>query len=221
MEKIIFTGSEGLVGVSLKSHLKKKYEVLELDLQKGHDLSDEKFVKEFFAKNSAYALINAFALDDKDTLNNDHTSLDCSIEDFNQYLNINVTALFSVCREFIRNNNKGRIVNFSSIYGLISPKKIYGNSEKFIGYGVSKAAVNQLTRHLATHYPNFLVNAIAPGGINNNQSENFKKEYRDNVPLNRMMEVKELNALIDFLLSKNSSYTTGSVLKIDGGWTSW
>ena len=65
------------------------------------------------------------------------------------------------------------------------------------------------------------MNAIAPGGINNNQSEKFKKEYRDNVPLNRMMEVKELNALIDFLLSKNSSYTTGSVLKIDGGWTSW
>jgi len=221
MEKIIITGSEGLVGTSLKSHLKNKYEILDLDLKNGHNLNDEKFVKEFFNQNKANALINAFAIDDKEDFDNNHTSLNCTIEDFNQYLNTNVTSLFSVCREFIRNNNEGRIINFSSIYGLLSPKNIYGDREKFIGYGVSKAAVNQLTRHLAIHYPNFLINAIAPGGIENNQSKEFKKKYHTHTPLNRMMKVEELNALIDFLLSKNSTYTTGSIIKIDGGWTAW
>ena len=43
--KIILTGSEGLIGKQLESHLRKKHKILKLDLSLGHDLTDEKFVK--------------------------------------------------------------------------------------------------------------------------------------------------------------------------------
>jgi len=221
MDKVIITGSEGLVGKSLKKHLQKNYKIISLDLIKGHNLNDENFVKDFFSRNPAFALINTFAIDDKENNKVEHTTLDCELSYFNKFLQTNITALLSVCREYIKNNDEGRIINFSSIYGHVSPQKIYGDKEKFIGYGVSKAGVNQLTRHLAVHYPNFLINAIAPGGIESNQSQKFKDLYNKHTPLSRMMNVKELNALVDFLLSKESKYTTGSVIKIDGGWTSW
>ena len=221
MDNIIIAGSEGLVGKSLKKHLKKSFNIISLDLAIGHDLNDEKFVKDFFTKNQAFALINTFAIDDKEDKKLQDTSLNCDLSEINKFLQTNITALLSVCREYIKNNNSGRIINFSSIYGQVSPKKIYGDKEKFIGYGISKAGVDQLTRHLAMHHPNFLINAISPGGIDNNQSEDFKKLYNKHTPLGRLMNVNELNALIDFLLSKESMYTTGSVIKIDGGWTSW
>ena len=103
-----------------------------------------------------------------------------SLESFNRYLNINVLSLFSVCREFARNNSKGTIVNFSSTYGITSPMPdLYpGKNEKHIGYGVPKAAVIQLTRHLAIHLaPNFTVNCVAPGGVKHEQDKNFIEKY--------------------------------------------
>ena len=159
MDNIIIAGSEGLVGKSLKKHLKKSFNIISLDLAIGHDLNDEKFVKDFFIKKSAFALINTFAIDDKEDKKLQGTSLNCDLSEINKFLQTNITALLSVCREYIKNNNSGRIINFSSIYGQVSPKKIYGEKEKFIGYGISKAGVDQLTRHLAMHHPNFLINA--------------------------------------------------------------
>ena len=75
---------------------------------------------------------------------------DVSLKSFNKYLNLNVTSLFSVCREYARNNNKGNIINFSSIYGDVSPDpKIYMKGKhKHIGYAVSKSAVIYLTKYL-------------------------------------------------------------------------
>ena len=62
--KIIVTGSEGLIGTELCSYLSKKYKILKLDLILGHDLTDEEFVKNWFKKNKADALVNCFALND-------------------------------------------------------------------------------------------------------------------------------------------------------------
>ena len=52
MQKIILTGSKGLIGTELCKFLKKNYKVIELDLKLGHDLTDEKFVKTWFKKLS-------------------------------------------------------------------------------------------------------------------------------------------------------------------------
>jgi NAD(P)-dependent dehydrogenase (short-subunit alcohol dehydrogenase family) len=136
----------------------------------------------------------------------------------------NVTALFSVCREFAKYNPVSSIVNFTSTYGLGSPHpNMYPEGrEKHIAYGVSKAAVIQLTRHLAVYLaPNIRVNCIAPGGIENGQDLSFIEKYNQNVPLGRMGKVNEVSGLVEFLISDKSSYCTGGVYPVDGGWTAW
>ena len=222
--KIIITGSEGLIGKELVNHLQKNHQILKLDLSLGHDLTDEKFVKSWFKKNKANSLINCFAMNDHvDNKRKKQTLFNIPLDSFSNYLNVNLIALFSVCREFARNNKKGSIVNFSATTGIVSARPdLYNGSHKHIGYSVSKAGVINLTKYLATHLgPSIRVNCVAPGGVKFKQDSNFVKKYSKHTPLGRMMKKNELNSLIEFLSSENSSYVTGAVMVIDGGWTIW
>lgn len=153
-QKVIITGSQGLLGIVMTKRLQAlDYEVLKLDLSLGHDLTDCEFVKKWFSVNKAQHLINLFAINDAVTVErNSESFMDASLGAFSKTLDVNVVSLLSVCREFIRNQDKGTITNFTSIYGVVSPRPhMYSSGEKFIGYGVSKAAVIQLSRHLAVH----------------------------------------------------------------------
>lgn len=223
--RVVVTGSKGLIGAAVTEHFRRNgRDVLELDLALGNDLSDEKFVKEWFAANQARYLVNLFALNDHVESARKSTSLfDVSLDSVRDYLEANLVALFSVCREFARANRDagGGIVNFSSTYGLVSPRNdIYDGAEKHIGYSVSKGGVLQLSRHLAVHLaPKFRVNCVVPGGVAKSQPDSFKEKYARHAPLGRMMERNELNGLMDLLCSEGSSYMTGSVICADGGWT--
>lgn len=225
MNKVIVTGSEGLIGSEVCKYLSKKgYTVLRCDLKLGHDLTDETFVKDYFKKNKANSLVNLFAINDHvDQARKVSDLFSITLESFNKFMQINLTSLFSVCREFAINNKKGTIVNFSSTYGIVSPvPTLYPKSMKHIGYCVSKAGVIQLTRYLAVHLaPNFRVNCIIPGGVKFKQDKKFIAAYNTKTPLGRMMKVDELNSLVEYLCSDSSSYTTGSIITVDGGWTSW
>ena len=222
--KIAITGSEGLLGKEITNYLSKKHNVFKLDLELGHNLSDEKFVRNWFKKNKVDALVNCFAL-------NDHvepgekrgTLFDVTLQSFSKFLEINLTTLFSVCREFARNNKKGAIVNFSATTGIVSARPdIYNGKHKHPAYSISKAGVINLTKFLATHLaPNIRVNCIAPGGVEFDQSENFKKKYAKLTPMKRMLKKNELNEITEYLCTTKSSYVTGSTFVIDGGWTSW
>ena len=109
----------------------------------------------------------------------------------------------------------------ASIPVTLAPN-LYNGSHKHPGYSVSKAGVINLTKFLATHLaPSIRVNCIAPGGVKHNQDSNFIKKYSKHTPLGRMMNKNELNSLVEFLVSKDSSYVTGAVMVIDGGWTIW
>jgi len=223
-QKIIITGSEGLLGKELSKYLATNNEILKLDLLLGHDLTDEKFVRTWFKKNKADALINCFAM-------NDHvepgekrgTLFDITLESFSKYLDVNLTTLFSVCREYARNNESGSIVNFSATTGIVSARPdIYGGKHKHIAYSVSKSGVINMTKFLATHLaPNIRVNCVSPGGVEFDQDEKFKKVYASLTPMKRMMKKHELNEIIAYLCSKKSSYVTGANFVIDGGWTTW
>jgi NAD(P)-dependent dehydrogenase (short-subunit alcohol dehydrogenase family) len=210
------------------------YEVIGMDIEDG-DFRNETFVQKAFLDNRADALINCFALNDHIRAQSEekigrngltkmkNNLMDIELDSFDAYLKTNVTALFSVCREFRRNNPKGSIVNFSSTYGLGSPRpEMYGDGEKHIAYGVSKAAVIQLTKHLATHWaPDMRVNCIAPGGVENGQSQEFIDAYSSHTPMKRMAKVEEICGLVEFLISDKASYCTGGVYPVDGGWTAW
>ena len=222
--KIAITCSEGLLGKEISTFLKTNHQVLELDLSLGHDLTDEIFVKNWFKENPVNALVNCFALNDhveKGTKRG--TLFDISLASFEKFLEVNLTSLFSVCREFARNNNSGSIVNFSATTGIVSARPdIYDGGHKHPAYSISKAGVINLTKFLSTHFaPDIRVNSIAPGGVEFDQDQSFKEKYASLTPMKRMMKKDELNQLVEFLCGSGSSYITGSTIVVDGGWTSW
>ena len=220
--KIVITGSEGLLGKEISQYLEKTNKILRLDLVLGHDLTDEAFVKKWFKQHKADALVNCFALNDHVEKGQKRGTLfDTSLESFAKFMNVNLVSLFSVCREFARNNKSGSIVNFSASTGIVSARPdLYDGGHKHIGYSVSKAGVINMTKFLSTHLaPKIRVNCVAPGGVEFDQDREFIKKYSNLTPLKRMMKKNELNGVIDLLCSSDSSYITGTTLIVDGGWT--
>ena len=119
---------------------------------------------------------------------------------------------------------KGSIINVSSDLGIIAPdQRIYKNSGfiKPVTYSVVKHGIIGLTKYTASYWgeKNIRCNAIAPGGIYNNQNSSFVKKINQLIPLGRMAKKNEYNGLILFLCSDLSSYMTGSIVVADGGRT--
>ena len=222
--KIIITGASGLIGSFLAQKFAEDHnQVISLDLKLGHDLTDEIFVKEFFCKCKADAVIICHAIDDKIELKRVESNImNIEIASIAKMFDINVLSAFSVAREYVRNNPKGSVLFFSSIYGERSPRhKIYGESKKSIGYGISKAAIINMTKYLAAYCaPNFRFNCLVPGGITANETVEFRENYSTLVPLGRMMNVAEIYGIVNYLTSESSSYVTGGIYSIDGGYLS-
>lgn len=219
--KVIVTGSCGLIGSVITADLVKDgHEVIGFDLSLGHDLSNEQSVQRLFKAHTGSALVNCFGLNDH--VNDRRVSttfLDVPLEEISKVLDVNVTTLFSVCREYIRNNCSGSIINFSSIYGHRSPSpSLYGGGHKSPGYCMSKGAVSILTKYLAVHAPSFRVNSIVPGGILSDQPKRFVSGYTRGLPANRLMDANEITGIVKLLISSESSYITGAEFFIDGGW---
>jgi NAD(P)-dependent dehydrogenase (short-subunit alcohol dehydrogenase family) len=219
--KIILTGSAGILGSQLHQFLSTSgHSVTALDLTLGHDLTNETFITNFFREHRGDAIINAHVL-------NDHVVpglkrrlfFDCSYSEFLRILDVNVASLFAVCSAYIKNNQHGRIINFSSIYGHRVPDpSMYDGGHKSPAYCVSKAAVGYLGKYLASHAPKFRVNTIVCGGVYNRQSAEFVSKYNAKVPVGRMMTPEEVIGLVTFLLSNDSDYCTGGEFFIDGGY---
>jgi len=149
-------------------------------------------------------------------------------------LDVNVTGVLQACQVFggrMAELGRGSIVNVSSIYGLVAPdQRLYQHRRekgevffKPVGYSISKSALFNLTRYLATYWADkgVRVNTVTFGGVFDNQDSAFLKEYQARVPLGRMARADEYNGTIVYLLSDASAYMTGSNVIIDGGWTAW
>lgn len=121
-------------------------------------------------------------------------------------------------------NIQGSVVNISSIYGVVAPNfNIYSNTSLTTepDYAYNKSAVIGYTRYMASKYSgsNIRFNVIVPGGFLDGQEDRFVANYSQNVPLSRMGAYKDICGLVHFLCSNSSSYMTGSVITLDGGWT--
>lgn len=148
------------------------------------------------------------------------------LEEWERELRVNLTGTMLVCREMRPLMEHGAsIINIASVYGIVAPdQRVYpGDFEKPASYGASKAGVISLTRHLASLWgkDGIRVNAVVYGGFENQQDATFVKSYSERVPLGRMAKREEAAGVIVFLASDASSYATGSICTIDGGFTAW
>ncbi len=118
----------------------------------------------------------------------------------------------------------GNIINISSDLGIIAPdQRLYNHTtfRKPVSYSVVKNGIIGLTKYTASYWAKNKIrcNALAPGGIKQNQNRIFLAKIKKLIPLNRMAEPNEYNKTILFLASEASSYMTGSVVICDGGRT--
>jgi len=144
-----------------------------------------------------------------------------------------VHKCIKVVLPYMKENHGGKIINISSMYGLVSPDfKLYegDDCEKYTNpphYGAAKAGVKQLTKYYAVLLAkyNIQVNAIAPGPFPKEviQRENpeFIKRLKAKNPMNKIGVPEDLDGSIILLSSKASGFITGQTLQIDGGWTIW
>lgn len=129
-----------------------------------------------------------------------------------------------------RDQGGGSIVNVSSMYGVVAPDpRTYEDHPEFHnppGYGAVKAGMLQFSRYAATHLAPFgiRVNAVSPGpfpGPRVQEHSGFVQQLERRVPLGRVGRADEVAGAVRYLLSDAASYTTGTNIAIDGGWTAW
>ncbi|MDD2731850.1 MAG: oxidoreductase [Candidatus Pacebacteria bacterium] len=153
---------------------------------------------------------------------------DVSYEDFCQNINMHLGGYFLISQKISKvmiKQNCGNIINIASIYGFTAPKfEIYKDTEKTmpVEYSAIKSGIINFTRYLASYLGryNIRVNAISPGGVFDNQEENFVRNYCQKVVLGkRMAESSDLTGVLIFLISQASKYITGQNIIVDGGFT--
>ena len=154
---------------------------------------------------------------------------------WNKDVEVGLTGAF-LCSKIVGSElarrGKGVILNISSDLGIIAPdQRIYkkeGLSDdmqqvKPITYSVIKHGLIGLTKYLATYWADksVRVNVLCPGGVYNNQPDDFVEKLTNLIPMGRMANIDEYKASVLFLISDASSYMTGSTIVVDGGRTCW
>lgn len=136
-------------------------------------------------------------------------------DEWDEVINTNLGAFYNVIKPLIMpliQEKRGRIVVMSSISAQT------GNRGQ-VNYSASKAgligATKALSREVAKR--NITVNAIAPGIIETDMTQDLQDEVIKQIPMKRTGKPKEVASLVDYLMSENSSYITGQVIAVNGG----
>jgi len=149
------------------------------------------------------------------------------LEVIRRCIEVNLTAGFHLAQILVAPLRQchGRIINIGSIYGVLGPDySLYGDTGMGnpAAYAMSKGGLVQLTRWMATTLaPTVRVNCLCLGGVARDQSELFVERYVARTPLGRMATEEDFMGAIAFLASDLSSYVTGQVIMVDGGWSAW
>jgi NAD(P)-dependent dehydrogenase (short-subunit alcohol dehydrogenase family) len=148
------------------------------------------------------------------------------LDKFDHVIDVNVKGTFIMSQlvgnAMIARGQGGKIINIASIAGLIGGKPKYFQA---VGYHVSKGAIVNMTRDLATSWAHYgiTVNAIAPGWFPTRMShgliEHYEKDMLADIPLARFGKPEDLKGVIVFLASPAADYVTGQTVVVDGGIT--
>ncbi|MFN3576810.1 MAG: SDR family oxidoreductase [Tabrizicola sp.] len=155
------------------------------------------------------------------------TILDCDEEQWAFSLDLNLTAMYRMCRAFLPGmleRGGGSIINMASV-----ASSVIAAPNRFV-YGATKAGVIGLTKSIAADFvgKGIRCNAICPGTVESPSLEDRLRATGDyeaaraafiaRQPIGRMARAEEIAALVVYLASDESSYTTGVAHIIDGGW---
>ena len=156
------------------------------------------------------------------------TILDCDEDQWAFSLDLNMTAMYRMCRAFLPGmiaNGGGSIINMASVAG-----SVIAAPNRFV-YGATKAGVIGLTKSIAADFvgKGIRANAICPGTVDSPSLEQRLRDTGDyeaakaafiaRQPIGRIGRPEEIAGLVVYLASDESSYTTGVAHVIDGGWS--
>ena len=157
----------------------------------------------------------------------DGTIFECTEQDWDASFDLNVKSMFRTCRSFLPGmlERGGSIINMSSVASSVT-----GAPRRFV-YGATKAAVIGLTKAIAADFigRGIRCNAICAGTVETPSLEDRMRAHGDvevaraafvaRQPMGRLGQPAEIAALAVYLASDESSFTTGQIHIIDGGWT--
>jgi 3-oxoacyl-[acyl-carrier protein] reductase len=217
--KALITGASRGIGASIASILDQQDIEILTPSRSILNLSDPNSIKSYITqkeKSGIDIVINNAGinyLNDIDNIN-DHQ--------WQEMIQINLTAPMQLIRGFswqMKKQQWGRIVNISSIFGLVT-------KESRSVYSATKAGLNGFTRTTAVELAPYgiTVNAVCPGYVEtdltlaNNSPEQIS-EIASKIPMKRLAKTDEIAKLVAFLCSEDNTYLTGQTIAIDGGFT--
>ncbi len=243
-KNIVITGSQGLLGQVFSNHLSKRNNVIKIDklkLKKNisnfyqcditKEIEVNKVFEKILIKNDIDILINNASHNPKSNGTKFKFS-NYRFDSWKKNLEVDLYGSFLTSKyacKFFEKKNKGLIINISSIYGQLGPDQDIYNSKrkKYFGfkrleYSVAKAGLLGFTKALASFYKNTdirIISLILGGVETSNMNLNFKKNYSKKTIIGRLAKKNEYNGILDFLISEDNSYITGSSIVADGGAT--
>ena len=152
---------------------------------------------------------------------------DVSFEDFVENCSSHLGGNFLTMKkfgEYFKFNGGGKLILFSSIYGVIAPRfEIYKDTDMTmpVEYSAIKSGLIHLVRYFAKYYAktNVTFNCVSPGGINSNQPLSFKDNYSKLCPKGDLLDASNLTGLVSFLISDDANSINGENIVIDGGFS--
>lgn len=182
------------------------------------DVSDRDSLKALFEQLTAAQMLPLILVNNAG-IARDNLLLRMKDDEWQQVVDTNLTAVFHLCRHFIRSMIKarfGRIINLSSVVGAS------GNAGQ-ANYAAAKAGLVGFTKSLATEVANrnITVNAIAPGLIDTDMTRALSDAQREQVlariPAGRFGSGEEVAGLAVYLASDSAAYITGETIHVNGG----
>lgn len=148
-------------------------------------------------------------------------------EDFSENVSMHLGGFFLLTQQAVvlfKQQGFGNLINFASVYGIVSPKFELYENQSFtmpVEYAAIKSGIIHLSRYVAKYLQGtkIRVNCISPGGIRDGQPRDFQERYRSECRFKGMLEPSDISGTVLFLLSDCSSYIHGRNLVVDDGFT--
>lgn len=156
---------------------------------------------------------------------------DFSIKSWKEVFEVNFFSAISMLNAVNKiEDYKCRIILIGSQYATLAPsKRLYDHnnhgegSVKHPAYSASKTALKAAMKQYATELAEsgIIINMLSPGGIFNNQDEEFVRKFSERSPVKRLGERNELGSALSFLIDEKNSFCVGLDLLVDGGYSLW